>query len=286
MDQPFMIEKLIAKAIEEAKAEFKGTPEEFKAHYESKIPEMVKSAATVVLDEVFKYCIGNKSDLKNWERKIHRKIKKQYKFGLKLFTAFIELNNQISSSTYNKFYQQFEDYNDQLKLDTLIANHARACQIASEVRVLIANGFADGAHSRWRTLHEICVTFLFLYDHDYETVQMYCDYEIIEKWKKAKEYRATYEKLNAEPIEETDWLALDEERARLLAKYGKDFGDSYGWFINHMPKGRRNFKELEKIAGQDHFRAVYGWANENVHAGVSGIRDRLGLREQEQHFFF
>lgn len=71
----------------------------------------------------------------------------------------------------------------------------------------------------------------------------------------------------------------------MLVKYGKDFGDSYGWFINHTPKGRRNFKELEKLAGQNHFRAVYGWANENVHAGISGLRQRLGLREQDQQNF-
>lgn len=55
--------------------------------------------------------------------------------------------------------------------------------------------------------------------------------------------------------------------------------------MNHMPKGRRNFKELEKLAGQNHLRAVYGWANENVHAGVSGLRQRLGLRDDEQHYF-
>jgi hypothetical protein len=285
MEEPFMIEKLIANALNEAKGHFEGTEEEFNAHFESKLPEVIKSVTTLVMDEVFRYCTSNTSDLKKWDRKIKRRISRRHHSGLKLFAAFIELNHKISSGTYYKFHQQFNEFNDQLKLDILIANHVRACQIANEVRVLVANGYADGAHARWRTLHEICVTFLFLYDNDYQTVQMYNDYEVIEKWKKAKEYRETYEQLNFEPLEETEWQALELDRQTLLDKYGKDFGDSYGWFINHMPKGRRNFKELEKLAGQNHFRAVYGWANENVHAGVSGVKERLGLREQDQHHF-
>jgi hypothetical protein len=281
MDELFMIENLINKAIKEAKLTFKGDESELEAKMVSKIPDVV----TIVVDEVFRYYTSNATDIKRWERKIKRKISKQYGLGLELFAAFIELNSKISSSTYRKFHQHFDEVDDQLKLDVLIANHVRACQIANEIRVLVTNGYADGAHARWRTLHEICVTFLFLYDHDYETVQMYNDYEIIEKWKKAKEYRETYEQLNFDPLEESEWQTLEQARQNLLVKYGKDFGDSYGWFINHMPKGRRNFKELEKLAGQNHFRAVYGWANENVHAGISGLRQRLGLREQDQQYF-
>ncbi len=285
MDEPFFIEKLIGNAMEAEKANFRGTTAEFDAHIDSRMPEVIKHLTGVVMDEVFKYCTGNSSDLKKWERKINKRIKKQFQFGLDLFAAFIELNSKISSITYRKCHGQFENFDDQLKLDILTANHVRACQIANEVRVLVTNGYADGAHGRWRTIHEICVIFLFLYDNDYETVQMYNDYEVIEKWKKAKEYQETCAYLGFESLDAAEWRTLEEDRQTLLAKYGKDFGDSYGWFIKHMPKGRRNFKEIEKLAGQQHFRAVYGWANENIHAGVSGIRQRLGLKDEDQHHF-
>jgi len=29
----------------------------------------------------------------------------------------------------------------------------------------------------------------------------------------------------------------------------------------------------------------YSWANENIHAGVSGIRQHLGVKEEDQHHF-
>ncbi len=284
-DEPFLLEKLISDSIQKARKAFKGTEGEFKRHFESKLPRMIESVVSTIMDEIFRYCTSNTTDLKKWERKIKRQINNRYGLALELFAAFIELNNKISSMTYRKWHEQFDNRDDQVKLDVLIANHVRACQIAGEVRVLVANGYADGAHARWRTLHEICVTFLFLCDHDYQTTYMYNDYEVIEKWKKAKEYRETHELLGFDPMEDGEWEELEKARQILLDKYGKDFGDSYGWFINHMPKGRRNFKELEKLAGQDHLRAVYGWANENVHAGISGLRQRLGLRENEQYYF-
>ena len=37
----------------------------------------------------------------------------------------------------------------------LLRMHVRACQITSEIIVLLENGFADGAMARWRTLHEV-----------------------------------------------------------------------------------------------------------------------------------
>lgn len=286
MIDPYYIENLIQKFIDKKKNEFKGTEEEFQNRINEKLPEMITSISEGIIEEFYKYCMDDKNDSKKRERKIVQKIDETYALGLKLFDAFIELNTKIGYTTYNKFYKIFSAIEDQSKLETLIANHVRACQIANEIRVLVANGYADGAHARWRTLHEICIIFLFLYDSDYDTIEMYNDYQVIESWQKANEYKQSYEELGFDPIDENEWKSLDQERRNLIDKYGKGYERSYGWTMKRiLNKDNRTIKGLEKLVGKEYLRPVYAWASENVHAGVSGIRQRISLRENEQHNF-
>lgn len=237
------------------------------------------------MEELYNYCISDNSDLKNREKEIYGKISENYKIGIRLFEGFIELNTQISSMTYEKYFKLFDTFEDHIKLDTLIAIHVRACQVTNEILVLIKNGYADGAHARWRTLHELSVTFLYLYDSDYEVIHMYSDYEIIEKYKKAKEYKACENSLDLEELEDGVWEELSKKRDEIIEQYGKDFSEGYGWTMKDLPKGRRNFRELEKHVGAEKLRIIYSWANESVHAGISGIKDKLSLREEESYHF-
>jgi len=47
-------------------------------------------------------------------------------------------------------------------LTALASIHARGCQVFQEIIVLLRHGFAEGADARWRTLHELSVTALFI----------------------------------------------------------------------------------------------------------------------------
>ncbi|MEI2273074.1 DUF5677 domain-containing protein [Sphingobacterium sp. ML3W] len=285
MEQPFYIEKTIQRYIDELKDRYECNEKEFNELIKEKLVGITKNIASGVLETIFEACISNNSDLKRREKEICQKISNNYEEGIKVFEGFMELNAQISSMCYEKYYKLFDTFNDQIKLDTLIAIHVRACQVANEILVLIKNGYADGAHARWRTLHELSVTFLYLYDSDYDVIHMYNDYEIIEKYKKSKEYKACEDILDLEKLEDEEWMELSIQRDEVIVKYGKDFCESYGWTMKDLPKGRRNFRELEKYVGVENLRIIYSWANESVHAGVSGIKDKLSLREEEFYHF-
>lgn len=285
MQEPYYIENAIQKFLKETKSKYERQEAEFDKIIDEKLNTTIENIAKNTFDEIYKYCISDNTDLKNREKEIYNKIADNYKDGIKLFEGFIELNAQISSITYGKYFKLFNTFDDHIKLDTLIAIHVRACQVANEILVLIKNGYADGAHARWRTLHELSVTFLYLYNSDYEIIHMYNDYEIIEKYKKAKEYKACENILDLEKLEDNEWEELSKRRDEIIGKYGKDFSESYGWTMNDLPKGRRNFRELEKYIGAEKLRIIYSWANESVHAGVSGIKDKLSLREEESHNF-
>jgi len=55
--------------------------------------------------------------------------------------------------------------------------------------------------------------------------------------------------------------------------------------MKDLPKGKRNIRELEKLVNLNYLRAIYIWSNESIHGGVSGIKTKLSLRENEQHYF-
>lgn len=285
MQEPYYIENAIQKFLKETKSKYEGQETEFDKIIVEKLTITIENIAKNTLEEIYKYCISDDSNLKNRGNEIYNKISDNYKVGIRLFEGFMELNAQISSMTYGKYFKLFDTFDDHIKLDTLIAIHVRACQVANEILVLIKNGYADGAHARWRTLHELSVTFLYLYDSDFEVIHMYNDYEIIEKYKKAKEYKACEDSLDLEKLQDDEWEELSKRRDEIIEKYGKDFSEGYGWTMNDLPKGRRNFRELEKHVGTEKLRIIYSWANESVHAGVSGIKDKLSLREEESYHF-
>src|SRR5205085_12108843 len=59
------------------------------------------------------------------------------------------------------------------QFEALVSLHARALLIAREAICLMHGGFPDGALSRWRSLHEVAVTAVFLRKHDQATAHRY-----------------------------------------------------------------------------------------------------------------
>ena len=120
MQEEFFIEKTIQKVISERRAEFDGTDEDFDKFLEKKLPKIVKKLLQGVWEALYDYCFDEKNDLRNHQKKINASIHEKYGNGLKLVESFIEMNSQVSISTYEKYRKIFDTFEDQLKHDTLI----------------------------------------------------------------------------------------------------------------------------------------------------------------------
>src|SRR5579885_642402 len=57
--------------------------------------------------------------------------------------------------------------------ESLIRISARACKTGREILALLEKGYADGAFARWRTLHELAVTALFIQRNGDEVAEQY-----------------------------------------------------------------------------------------------------------------
>lgn len=164
----------------------------------------------------------------------------------------------------------------------IVRLHAKGCLIGSEILSLIKNGYPDGAHARWRALHEITVTAMFLSMQGETIAQRYIDHEFVEAYKGASSLKKYEARLQAKGLSEEE---LEESRAqydRVLERYGKEFSGSYGWATPFLSTSKPTFFSLEEAVKLDHWRPYYKWASQNIHANVHTIRSSLGLCEAEE----
>jgi hypothetical protein len=108
--------------------------------------------------------------------------------ALNVFETMLVIAQESGSDFLKRHYQQAASEND-LVFEVIVRLHARACLTASEVLSLLRSGHAAGAHSRWRTLHEIAAVSYFVKRFGQEVAQKYLEHEHIEAYKAATEYQ-------------------------------------------------------------------------------------------------
>jgi len=157
--------------------------------------------------------------------------------------------------------------------------HARSCQVFDEVVCLLANGFADGAMARWRTLHEIAVVAMFIRKESEATARRFLDHQSVETFNAAKSYRRFSCQLGYAPMTDEDFEASKLARDETVAKYEHEpeFDSDYGWAAQALGVKRPHLFHIEKSVGLSHFRPYYKLACHNVHASSKGSIERLGM---------
>ena len=154
--------------------------------------------------------------------------------------------------------------------------HVRAIQIASEIMVLMENGYADGAMARWRTLHEVACVAMVLDDGSEALAERYLAHEIVEAKKGLWQYQQCHTRLGYAPIAKRAAARIEKDYADAIRRYGKEFGGDYGWVAAHLGNPKPNFSNIENAAGLAMMRSHYKMASHNVHASSKGIVYRLG----------
>lgn len=167
--------------------------------------------------------------------------------------------------------------------DALRRLHARACQVADEVLVLLRNGLADGADARWRTMHEIAVVGWVIQSEGNEVAERFLLHQVVEEYKTALSYQQHCEALHQEPLTPEELGRLKDDHDALVRRFGQDYGEQYGWAAAALAKHRPTFCDLEERAELAHLRPFYKVASQNVHAGSRGTLYRLGLDPSNVH---
>jgi len=206
--------------------------------------------------------------------KFSKRLEDRWQKPLSLLRMLVTITTEFGSLTSERL--QEEDSPSEL-FGVQVRLHARGCQISREVIALLQGGFADGAMARWRTLHEIAVVSMLLSDGGDELAERYRLHEVIESRRAALEYEANTQRLGLQPLDRRELESLEKERANLIQRFGKSFGESYGWAAAHLGLSHPKFTDIERSAGADHLRPYYRMASYGVHANPKGVFFRLGI---------
>lgn len=188
-----------------------------------------------------------------------------------------------SGEEFNKSYRPKAVSESDLVFDLVVRHHARACHIAQEILCLLKNGFADAAHARWRALHEVTATAMFIAKHGKECAERFYFHDVVDSYQGMLEHKKYEHRLQEKGPSNDEVVECKREFDLLIVKYGKKYADNYGWaaylFQDHKRVG---FAAIEKDIQLDHMRPYYKWASQNIHSGSKAMRNRLGLCEASE----
>lgn len=195
-----------------------------------------------------------------------------------LFEAFLVFTQELGQMYSQERRDETMDDGDLVHL-ALVNLHGRACLIAREVLALIKHGFADAAHARWRSIHEVAVVGEFIQQTGQETAKRFLLHKAIDDYYQAAAYREEQDKLSGAAITDEEMEEIESRRDQLLDHYGRGFDGPWGWAANEVENGK--FSELEEQAGYGQHRPYYVFASKvNVHSGSKGTFEQLATLDR------
>lgn len=205
----------------------------------------------------------------------------RWKEAFDLLELFVDVCTEAGSS-FNTRVRPRAMADKDVVFNVLVQLHARACLVSREILTLLVNGFADGAHGRWRALHELTVTSLFIAKHGSSTAERFLWHQCVDAFKGASQHKFYANRLNAAPPTEGQISMLHDKYQEALTRYGPNFKNAYGWAACEFEKQNPNFADLEADINMDHWRPYYKWASQNIHAGARSLRPSLGLADMKE----
>ena len=235
--------------------------------------ELAAGMLEEVKNDVLSGCL---KDEKEELKQFRERLREHWSEPLGLLELHIRASLQFGSDFSVEYKKNAETKNDRL-FEALAKLHARACQISSAILVLLEKGFADDAHARWRSLHEIAVTSAFISMHGPELAEKYLLHEVIQQYKLVSEAQLVESRTNEMPVSKSELAYLRLVRDNLIGRFGKNFKENYGWAAETLGVNRPTFRTIEKATNLDHLRPYYKMASDNVHAESHGTNFRLGM---------
>lgn len=273
-----LMETLIAEAV--AKGDVEPDQNDLEEKLTEVIPAIIKAESPRFLNEIKK---GAKGNLK-WQRKqtqgFERRLVKHWEKPLDLLELTIGIAQEIGEGVGDEVASG-EAVVEEHTFTALRAIHARACQISRAILTLLRSGFADDAHARWRSVHELNVVANFIAEQGDEVAERYLLHGVVQQRKLARAYKEHEVTANLEPLAQSDMDVLDNEYENLVARFGKSFTEEYGWAACALNNKQPSMAEIERSMELDYLRPYYRMASDNIHANSHGTFYKLGIYRPE-----
>lgn len=168
---------------------------------------------------------------------------------------------------------------DDYQFEALSQLFPRAILVVREIIHLLKGGFPDAALSRWRSLHELTVTAMFIAQCDRIVALRYLANFDFQARRAAKQYNAYSERAKLKPFSTQELEGLDRRCSIALEAVGEELKNEWDWAKPGLSQVKPNFAEVEKAVQMDHWRPRYKWASQHIHSGHRPSDNVLGASE-------
>lgn len=238
-------------------------------------PEFAESAATILVDNIKKDAKVGIMRVRRERRGFERRLSQHWAKPLHLLELTVEIAQEVAAGVGDAVAAE-EIRVDEHTFSALWANHARGCQISRAILALLRSGFADDAHARWRSLHELAAVSSFISKHGDGVAEKYLLHDVVQRRKLARAYKEHEVRAKLEPLAQTEIDDIEDEYQSLIGKFGKEFVEDYGWAASAIGNKRPTLLDIEKDVELDHLRPYYQMANHNVHGNSHAAFFKLG----------
>ena len=242
---------------------------------EDMIDDFIAPTSEMLLTKLMQSLPSMLKEQRQDQRRFEGSLRKRWQKPLDLLELFVSVATEAGSD-FNDGFRDDAARSDDAVFEALTRLHARACQVSSEVLTLLRSGYADGAHARWRTLHEIAVVSGIIKKHGQDLAERYLLHDVMQRHKSARLHQKYAERIGDEPLSKEEVEQLESKCEELVRRFGKSFKQDYGWAASVTGNEPPTFVNIEKRADVDHMRPYYRMASVNVHAGAHGAYFRLG----------
>ena len=238
-------------------------------------PTLVESAAATLLTQIKKDAKVGLRRQRRERQGFERRLVKHWAKPLHLLELTVEIAQEVAKGVGDQVASGEVSVKDNT-FRALWAIHARACQMSHAILALLGSGFADDAHARWRSLHELAVVSNFIEMRGEDVAERYLLHEVVQQQKLAQAYKKHEVRAGLEPLTQAELDVLDERCETLVTRFGKSFTEDYGWAASALGIKHLSLAAIERAAKMDHFRPYYRMASDNVHANSHGAFYKLG----------
>ena len=242
----------------------------------SDLPKLISELTDQYVDTLKRDLDRKIKPLRKQRRAFESRLYEKWEEPLDYLEYFLALAMDLGSEFNQDFRPIAAERKDHV-FEALTRLHARSSQVGFEILTLLKSGFADGAHARWRTLHEIAVVAVFLSEYGEDVANRYLCYKFVDSYRAAKLYQKNCVRLGYEPLSEAEMLNFDKMYQQAQKQFGRSFCKANGWAATIINKDRITFSDIEEKVAMQHMRSYYKLASNNVHANPKGVFYRLGL---------
>jgi hypothetical protein len=244
------------------------------------IEHALEHMAPSILESLYEALPQQLKEQRAVQQQFEDRLHLQWQGGLDRLEMLIIMAHEAGETYIADLQREFvgrAQSDESVLLDVLIALHCRACRTAREIVCLLKAGYADGANARWRSLHELAVTAIFLAQHRGDVAQRYRDHAAVQRWRAATPYQKHCHALGYAPFSPEEMAEMKEAADNAISKYGVEFKKDYGWAAKALGVRRLKFAEIEASLDLSQWRPFFGLASQSVHADARALFFALGL---------